>query len=172
MLSISILTFLLTAQHIDAVCIAMNNCNGHGKCNHGTSSCECDVGWGAPTDVTLYRSPDCSQRTCPGGKAWGDVASSQYQAHHDMECSNRGMCNRDTGKCECFPGFGGPGCNRMLCPNACSGHGTCVNMRDMAKLDRAIPLGPNFIYGLDHVCHALLCCRVVCVCFVSDQFVK
>ena len=28
------------------------------------------------------------------------------------ECSNAGLCNRDTGKCECFDGYTGLACQR------------------------------------------------------------
>lgn len=136
---------------VHSVCVSLNNCNGHGRCNYATSTCDCDAGWGAATDVTLYHSPDCSQRTCPAGKAWGDVPTSANKAHHSMECSNKGLCNRETGECKCFAGFGGPACNRMLCPNDCSGHGMCFSMGDLAKLSRALPLGPNVVYGINNV---------------------
>jgi hypothetical protein len=153
MLTLIVSGFLISGT--SAVCVSLNNCNGHGRCNYATSTCDCDVGWGAKTDITLYRAPDCSQRTCPAGKAWGDVASSTNKAHHLMECSNRGICNRQTGLCKCIPGFGGPACNRMLCPNNCSGHGMCVSMKDMAKLARALPLSPVTLYGVQTVSQLL-----------------
>ena len=43
------------------------------------STCECFQGWGAPTEVTTYRTPDCSLRTCPSGKAWGALPTSALQ---------------------------------------------------------------------------------------------
>lgn len=146
----AIISSWLLLQTIDAVCVALNNCNGHGRCNYITSSCVCDSGWGASTDIALYRSPDCSQRTCPAGKAWGDVPTSATKAHHLMECSNKGLCNRETGECECYSGYSGPACNRVKCPNDCSGHGLCFSMKDMAKLSRALPLGPNVVYGINN----------------------
>jgi hypothetical protein len=31
-------------------------------------------------------------------------------AHYYMECSNKGMCDRDSGLCECFGGYDGSSC--------------------------------------------------------------
>lgn len=51
--------------------------------------CTCFEGWGADTDLTLYRAADCSARVCPAGKAWGDVPSGSLTAHVEQECSSR-----------------------------------------------------------------------------------
>jgi len=50
-----------------------------------------------------------------------------------MECSNKGTCNRDDGTCTCFPGYEGTACQRASCPNACSGHGTCETIKELAE---------------------------------------
>lgn len=47
------------------------------------------------------------------------------EAHFYRECSNKGICNRESGICECFPGYEGEGCTRIACPDDCSGYGTC-----------------------------------------------
>lgn len=138
-----LLSFLLSAR---SDCAMQNHCNGHGTCNLGTSVCNCYEGWGADTDVTLYRAPDCSARVCPSFKAWGDVPSSTTTAHAVAECSNRGTCDRTTGICSCFPGYTGSACERTKCPNDCSGHGICTSIKQMARMSNALPLAPNTFY--------------------------
>lgn len=54
------------------------------------------------------------------------------EGHFYRECSNKGICNRKTGQCACFPGYEGEGCQRTTCPGTsagvtCSGHGLCLN---------------------------------------------
>ena len=39
-------------------------------------------------------------------------------AHEYAECSNKGLCDRLTGMCECLPGYDGAACNRASCPSA------------------------------------------------------
>lgn len=56
-------------------------------------------------------------------------------AHYYMECSNKGICDRKTGMCECFDGYDGGACQRASCPNSCSGHGTCESVADLAAGD-------------------------------------
>lgn len=129
-----------------ADCAMFNYCNGHGICNGALSLCECFEGYGAATDITLYRAPDCSALTCPSGRAWGDVPTAPNVAHALAECSNRGKCDRTKGICKCFEGFTGDACQRMACPNDCSGHGQCVSMSQMAQMANAFPLNNNTFY--------------------------
>lgn len=37
-------------------------------------------------------------------------------AHGYTECSNKGICNRQNGRCECLDGYEGNACQRLSCP--------------------------------------------------------
>ena len=74
-----------------------NLCSGHGACNM-FSRCECNQGWEAA---------DCSEYSCPRGRAWTDMPTATDTAHAMAECSNRGECDHSTGQCACHSGFGG-----------------------------------------------------------------
>ena len=83
-------------------------CSGHGFCNSApTYVCTCSQGW---------QGGDCSERTCPVGKAWFDLPSANDVAHAEVECSNMGICDRVTGKCACHKGFEGEACQYRSCP--------------------------------------------------------
>lgn len=131
---------------ISGDCAMLNFCNGHGTCLNSTSTCKCYEGWGSKNDVTFYRAPDCSVRTCPSDRAWADIPLGPQKAHQTAECSNRGVCDRVTGQCNCFDGFTGNACQRTKCPNDCSGHGVCLSIKQLARMDAALPLGPNTYY--------------------------
>ncbi|KAJ8605581.1 hypothetical protein CTAYLR_000006 [Chrysophaeum taylorii] len=113
-------------------------CSGHGHCAENTSSgldetCVCDDG---------FAGGDCSQRICPSGRAWVDVATGNNTAHgRYVECSDMGYCDRYTGVCACREGFTGSACDRLRCPTAtdsvgrareCNGVGRCLSMREAA----------------------------------------
>lgn len=56
-------------------------------------------------------------------------------AHYWMECSNKGICDRNTGNCDCYPGYDGVSCQRASCPgypSSCSGHGVCKSIQQLA----------------------------------------
>jgi hypothetical protein len=61
-----------------------------------------------------------------GGKGHAD------EAHYYMECSNAGTCDRSSGTCSCFDGYEGVSCQRLACPNSCSGHGTCESLKELS----------------------------------------
>jgi len=59
-------------------------------------------------------------------------------AHYYMECSNKGVCDRETGECQCFDGYDGAACQRASCPgypDSCSGHGVCKTISQLAAAD-------------------------------------
>jgi len=64
-----------------------------------------------------------------------DLQNVVNSAHDYMECSNKGDCDRTTGECKCFDGYDGVACQRASCPNSCSGHGVCKNIRQLAAAD-------------------------------------
>ena len=75
---------------------------------------------------------DCSQRTCPKGNAWTGAVVSTNNAHPEVECSNKGVCDRVTGECNCFQNYEGKACERTVCPNDCSGRGVCMTQSALA----------------------------------------
>uniref|UniRef100_K3X6W1 EGF-like domain-containing protein n=1 Tax=Globisporangium ultimum (strain ATCC 200006 / CBS 805.95 / DAOM BR144) TaxID=431595 RepID=K3X6W1_GLOUD len=100
-------------------------CSGQGTCRGpSTYDCICNEG---------FTGGDCNERECPKGKAWFDLPIADDVAHQLVECSNAGVCDRLKGDCVCNSGFTGAACNRMTCPNDCSGHGTCYTMEELAK---------------------------------------
>ena len=71
-------------------------------------------------------------------ESWvGDFHQSEDEGHYYMECSNRGHCNPATGACECYPGYSGSACQRMTCPNDCSGQGTCEDIPSFTRMSPA-----------------------------------
>jgi len=131
--------------------MCLNACSGHGQCALLSDGprCTCYDGWGSEKDVTSYRAPDCSSKTCPSGKAWAWVASSNVTSHPPLhECSNRGICDHTTGLCKCVKGFKGAACERRPCPNDCSGHGQCLSMKAMAARSDGIPLSNPTSYSV------------------------
>jgi len=121
-----VILLLSLAAFVSAGCD--NKCSGHGTCGE-QGICTCYDNWGLGQS---HDSGDCSQRVCPFELAWVDKPTESYGLHHQYaECAARGVCNRDSGECECFPGYEGKGCQRTTCPNSCSGHGTCEFIEDM-----------------------------------------
>ncbi|KAA0152615.1 hypothetical protein FNF29_03842 [Cafeteria roenbergensis] len=95
-----------------------NICSSNGRCGVD-DTCRCFTG---------FTGPDCSERTCPEAESWAIDAA---DPHTHSECSNRGVCDRSTGRCECYDGFSGEACQRISCQNSCSGHGRCMMLQDL-----------------------------------------
>lgn len=68
----------------------------------------------------------------------GHHDGAQDEGHFYMECSNRGICDRKTGECECFDGYTGIGCSRLACPENCNGHGTCETIDELRKQEPSL----------------------------------
>jgi len=98
-----------------------NHCSNHGTCEMNLN-CKCFTGLDGEPEWT---GPDCSLRTCPKDFAWvGDVVNAN-NLHPWAECSNKGVCDRSSGICNCFPGYEGVACQRTVCPNNCNDRGSC-----------------------------------------------
>lgn len=65
--------------------------------------------------------------------AWIDTPNIAGQFHRYLECSGKGVCDRTVGECRCFDSFEGKACQRLACPNGCSGHGTCEYMAELGN---------------------------------------
>lgn len=103
-----------------ALSACANHCSGHGTCG-ANDKCSCFI---------RFTGEDCSQRKCHEAEAW--VGGSPEDPRAIAECSNQGICDRDSGECMCYPGYTGGACERSECPNDCSGHGTCEFLDDLS----------------------------------------
>mmetsp|Transcript_8641 Transcript_8641/g.11395 ORF Transcript_8641/g.11395 Transcript_8641/m.11395 type:complete len:666 (-) Transcript_8641:165-2162(-) len=99
-----------------------SHCNRQGNCIDRV--CQCYEG---------FFGGDCSQRECPKGPAWFDVATDIDEAHNEVECSNMGVCDYETGECTCRDGFEGIACERISCPSDCNLNGVCQSMKYYAS---------------------------------------
>ncbi len=93
-----------------ATCPLVNGveCGGHGVCSgYPAYKCSCHAG---------YMGGDCSLRTCPKGLSWFGLPTAADTAHNTYEeCSNKGMCDRESGLCQCQTMFTGEACERSEC---------------------------------------------------------
>jgi hypothetical protein len=127
-----------------AVCPGAISCSGHGECAESpTYACTCSDGW---------TGSDCSMRTCPTGLAWFQMPEADDKAHitTNVECSNMGTCDRDSGVCTCDVGFTGSACQTMTCPgdtDLCNGHGECLDMTTLATLAKVNGEYAGYTYG-------------------------
>jgi len=121
--------FISLLAYANAGCVTCpNQCSGHGTCGlNFVCSCYDNYGMGLSHD-----SGDCSERICPYELAWVDTPDKKGRRHKYAECANQGICNRDTGECECFTGYEGKACARSTCPNDCSGHGRCKFIEELS----------------------------------------
>lgn len=116
-----------------------NDCNGNGICTEAGRQCVCFDG---------FQAADCSERICPYGKAWVDLAKGVDNAHNLAECSNMGICERIFGTCTCRTGYEGAACERKSCPIFCSGRGKCRSMRYYAQTKDP---GLGVVYNYDTI---------------------
>jgi hypothetical protein len=98
-----------------------NQCSGHGTCEVN-GNCVCFKGLDGEAEWT---GADCSLRTCPFDFAWVGSSINSNNLHPWAECSNKGICDRSSGECQCFTGYEGAACQRTVCPDNCNDQGTC-----------------------------------------------
>ncbi|KAL9181287.1 hypothetical protein ACHAXT_010092 [Thalassiosira profunda] len=115
------------ASGTTSTCPGEPACLGHGTClGPPTYRCDCESG---------RSGPDCSLIDCPAGKSWFSFPTADNAAHAESECSDMGICNRDTGQCECASGFEGAACEYLTCPTPegldCAGNGECLSMSSL-----------------------------------------
>lgn len=106
-----------------------NQCSGHGTCEIN-GNCKCFQGLDGEDEWT---GPDCSSRTCPFDFAWVGASINSNNLHPWAECSNKGICDRDSGECQCFTGYEGAACQRTVCPDNCNDQGTCWPEKHLAS---------------------------------------
>ncbi|POM67852.1 Hypothetical protein PHPALM_16069 [Phytophthora palmivora] len=138
---------LLLVDTTDAACArgVYNNkiCSGHGTCNTH-NLCECDsrhFGFDCSHSALSLLQEDSRANLvslllvierCPLGPAWVAPARAVDDAHYLVECSNKGVCDYEEGKCTCDEGFVGSACQRMECANKCNNAGQCLSLKELS----------------------------------------
>ena len=105
-----------------------NDCSGRGYCTNN-NNCQCYTTLRGDPEWT---GADCSLRSCAWDVAWVGSVVGANDLHPRAECSNKGLCDRKTGLCTCFPGYDGVACQRTTCPDNCYGRGVCLSQRLLA----------------------------------------
>lgn len=129
-------------------CPGEMQCSGHGVCDStsGSFRCSCSAGWAGG---------DCSEKMCPDGRSWYSYPTADNQAHNDLaECSNMGICDYTVGQCQCREHFYGEACQYLACgggvTDACSGHGRCMSMAELAYWADHNGDATDIVYGSDY----------------------
>jgi hypothetical protein len=105
-----------------------------------------------PSDVALIVPGDRFFLNISANRGHIFNAGDPSTGHQLKPCSDRGRCNPATGQCECLGGFSGDACERSLCPNECSGRGTCQSQRyfvEDAVRDTPIASSVTYVRAFD-----------------------
>lgn len=140
---------------IGSACDGQKRCQGHGDCDYCAQQCVCHDGFGSLNDQTRLQDgdqslpADCSGRVCPSGPSSFSMprfdsgrsnTTSQVDLHRLVECSNNGVCDRNTGRCLCHNGFAGAACERTVCTAKCVERGRCVSLQRLGAEPAALPI--------------------------------
>ena len=113
-----------------------------GDINGGTNIISVEKSFMYPYGTT-EKYPDTRDARSIGSKTLDTANYLKETAHFPMECSNKGLCDRSTGTCGCFPGYSGSACQYASCPTSstgvCSGHGVCMDAKALALTDNGNP---------------------------------
>ena len=88
----------------------------YGSDPNGASTFDADRVFGCSCDDG-FEGYDCSLRTCPVGVDPSIDGSTDLHT-----CSNKGVCDHETGRCKCFAGWGSSDGSGSLGPNNDCGH--------------------------------------------------
>lgn len=110
-----------------------DDCSGAGYCFKGM--CKCSVGFSGancalvtPVRQTLVKSLRRAPPLAAAKGVDGFLATATLRQLPPKpcpeNCNNRGTCTKE-GKCLCWSGYGGVGC-QDFCPNECSHQGSCI----------------------------------------------
>ena len=106
-------------------------CSGHGRCdvNHlHEVKCICEKAYKG-IDCAIAKNSTAGRRECASRLCTSEV---------------HGRCaSDDEGPCVCNPGWAGAACERLLCPNSCSGHGICTDAGCRATTASAVRTAPR-----------------------------
>ena len=85
---------------------------------------------------------------------WFSYPSEGNVAHDEpVECSGGGVCDHTTGMCTCGAQFSGAACEYLACPGgaaaACTGHGRCASMAELALAATENGDASPYVYGTD-----------------------
>ena len=104
----------------------------HGACHNGKCDCE-ESWWGEACDRVECVHGIWSEKAstvdpafsgCKCELGWSGPECNTTKHCLPGTCANGGYCGRDA-QCVCANGFTGASCEQVVCPNSCSGHGSC-----------------------------------------------
>ena len=112
--------------------------NHDGRLNYGVSVAD-------PASNDPAGEPEVFPPVEGSAAAAGDpLTASEGEAHFPLECSARGLCDRDKGVCNCFPGYEGAGCQRGACGAGAARRGALVAFALSRARARRHPPFPPF----------------------------